>query len=96
MGDGRPVNARPKARIADDLTNLIDPERAADRSIFPTYVFYFRATIAIKAKSDWILSLDTDELVSLELAAEIKAVLKKSEYEAYYIPFQNQERKSSS
>ena len=42
-----------------------------------------------KATGDWILSLDADEIVSKELAEEIKEVLINPQKEAYYIPRKN-------
>ena len=38
------------------------------------------------AKSEWILSIDADERVSLELQAEIKQVLISPEFDAYSFP----------
>ncbi len=43
----------------------------------------------LKSKGQWILILDTDEVVSDELAEEIKKVTKGSTYNGYLIPYQN-------
>lgn len=42
-----------------------------------------------KTKGDWILSLDADEIVSAELAEEIKETVKSDQYAAYLIPRRN-------
>ena len=42
-----------------------------------------------KAKSDWILCLDSDEIVMPELAKEIKKVIQKSKIDGYWIPRKN-------
>ncbi len=40
-----------------------------------------------KATQEWVLSLDSDEVITPELAAEIQQVLNaNSEYQAYYLP----------
>lgn len=41
------------------------------------------------AKGDWILPLDADEIVSKELADEIKDAVKSDEFDAYLIPRRN-------
>jgi glycosyltransferase involved in cell wall biosynthesis len=44
-------------------------------------------TIAIgKCTSDWILLLDADEVVSPELAEEIRQTIRNPKYEAYWVP----------
>ncbi len=43
----------------------------------------------IKAKSDWILNLDGDEVVPPELAQEIKAAVHSSQLMGYWIPRKN-------
>ncbi|MEK6647324.1 MAG: glycosyltransferase family 2 protein [Candidatus Firestonebacteria bacterium] len=40
------------------------------------------------AKNDWILNIDADEVVSEELAEEIKIILRKPEYNGYLMPMQ--------
>lgn len=42
-----------------------------------------------KAKSDWILSLDADEEIPSELAAEIEKAVAEDLYDAYMIPRRN-------
>jgi glycosyltransferase involved in cell wall biosynthesis len=42
-----------------------------------------------KATSDWILLLEADERVGLELKTEIQTTLKDPQYLAYFIPFRN-------
>lgn len=44
-----------------------------------------------KIKSDWVLMLDADEIVSQALSSEIKKVISNSKtaFDAYYIPYQN-------
>jgi len=42
-----------------------------------------------KAKFDWILSLDADEVISKELSQEIKEELKDPKFDAYTIPRKN-------
>lgn len=42
-----------------------------------------------KAENDWILSLDADEEISNELAAEIKQAIRNNKYNAYLIPRRN-------
>jgi glycosyltransferase involved in cell wall biosynthesis len=39
-----------------------------------------------KCTSDWILLLDADELVSPELAEEIRQTIENPQYEAYWVP----------
>lgn len=42
-----------------------------------------------KANSKWILSLDADEVVTKELAKEIREIIKNSEYNGYLVPRRN-------
>jgi len=42
-----------------------------------------------KANNDWILSLDADERIPEELAAEIKEAVKNDQYKGYLIPRRN-------
>lgn len=44
---------------------------------------------ASKTRGDWILSLDADEIISEELAEEIKEAVKSDEYAGYLIPRRN-------
>jgi len=49
-----------------------------------------RAEALAKAAREWVLYIDADEVVSLELAAEIKSLLSAGpEYESYQIPRKN-------
>jgi glycosyltransferase involved in cell wall biosynthesis len=41
------------------------------------------------AKNEWILSIDADEYLSLDLSKEIQEAIKKNEYDGYLIPFKN-------
>lgn len=54
-------------------------------------IFHVNKNIAIKnAKSDWVLQLDADEIVSKELKEEIKDILKTNpDKNGYWIPRKN-------
>lgn len=55
-------------------------------------IFHINKQKAIdKCRGEWILQLDADERVSLELAQELKSVIKncQSEADAYFIPRKN-------
>ena len=53
------------------------------------YVEPVRKLAFQKAQSDWILILDADERMTLNLAKEIQAAIKKSEFTHYAIPRRN-------
>jgi glycosyltransferase involved in cell wall biosynthesis len=40
-----------------------------------------------KAKGDWVLSIDADEIITPKLRAEIKVAMQSSEFNGYKIPF---------
>lgn len=42
-----------------------------------------------KAKTDWVLFVDSDEKITPDLKAEILTAIKSSKYSAYYIPRQD-------
>ncbi len=42
-----------------------------------------------QAKNEWVLSLDADEMVSAELAAEIVATIPKTDFNAFDMPMRN-------
>ncbi len=42
-----------------------------------------------KAKNEWVLALDADEIVTLPLKKEIKEAITSSIYDAFHIPYQN-------
>jgi glycosyltransferase involved in cell wall biosynthesis len=44
-----------------------------------------RNELMLKVKSDWILFVDSDEVVTPELEAEIQSAMKSDEYDAYYL-----------
>lgn len=44
---------------------------------------------AAKASGEWMLSMDADEVITEELADEIKEAVKNKEYDAYLIPRKN-------
>jgi len=50
-----------------------------------------RAIGLLKAKGPWILAIDADEVVSKQLALDIKEVISKSgkKYDGYLLPYQN-------
>jgi len=41
-----------------------------------------------KAKNNWILTIDADEVIPPSLASEIKQVVESGKYDGYYLPFQ--------
>ena len=53
------------------------------------YTEPFREFGITKAKGEWILNLDADEVVTKELAAEIISIIQKSTYNSYWIPRKN-------
>lgn len=53
-------------------------------------MFHTNKQLAVdKARGDWILQLDADEVVTPELAQEIKSVTSHAPYAAYYLPRKN-------
>mgnify|MGYP003972889417 CR=1 FL=1 len=42
-----------------------------------------------KAKTDWVLFVDSDEIISSSLRLEIKKTIKRDDYQGYYLPRQD-------
>src|SRR3989344_195953 len=54
------------------------------------YIFHINKQKAVDlATKDWVLQLDADEIVSVELLSEIKTAIKSKQYNGYYIPRKN-------
>lgn len=53
------------------------------------YVELIREETIKKTSGDWVFLLDTDERITLELAAEIKKTIKSKQYSYYKIPRKN-------
>jgi glycosyltransferase involved in cell wall biosynthesis len=53
-------------------------------------MFHANKQLAVdKARGDWILQLDADEVVTPALRREIETVINKNDYVAYYLPRKN-------
>ncbi|MBU0650990.1 glycosyltransferase family 2 protein [bacterium] len=73
----------------DDTVNIA--KKYTDKVFFREFDnFSSQRNFGIKQTSnDWVLSLDPDEEVKLDLKEEILDVIKKDRYSAYYIPFRH-------
>jgi len=67
------------AELARDLGAIVH------RTDWPGYGAQQQRGIKL-ASSDWVLSLDADERVSIELRKEIQAAMTQSHYDGYFLP----------
>jgi hypothetical protein len=70
-------------RLADEIVILSDDDYLKDD------LGKKRKLALSKVKSEWVLALDSDEMVTPALAKEIKKAINSSQYDAYLIPYQN-------
>ena len=78
------------AESTDKTREIAKKHKARVIKVKHRKMFHKNKQIALdRAKNTWILQLDADEVVTPELAQEIKQIIQKSKYSGFYIPRRN-------
>lgn len=73
----------------DNTKNIAEKHKAKFFQNHSEYLGDQRLLGLNKAKSQWLLILDSDEIISTKLSKEIKKVIQNKNIDAYYIPYVN-------